>query len=493
MGIYLGVDIGTFESKGVLVNEAGEILAQASKRHEMLVPQPGWAEHRADEDWWGDFVAITRTLLADSGIDPKAIRAIGTSGIGPCLLPIDVDGKPLMNAILYGVDGRAEREIADMTQAIGTERLYEFCGNGLSAQSVGPKILWMKRNRPDLFEKTHAILNSTSYLVYKLTESLTLDHYSASSYTPLYDVAAKAWSNKLVPDLIDIGLMPKLLWSTEIAGEVTSAAAQETGLAIGTPVITGTIDAAAEAISVGAMAPGDLMVMYGSSIFAILVTSSRHRDPRIWYAPWLFRGEHAAMAGHPTAGTLTHWFRQEFARDLDPATAVVELAEEAATSPPGASGLLFLPYLSGAVTPLYNPRAKGAWFGLDLTHKRADLLRALFEGIGFAAHAILEAYRDAGLSLDTVYAVGGGTKNKIWSQATSDISGFSQVIRKYSFGAAYGDAYLAGRAIGDLAPNVIELWNPVYRKINPNAALASLYRDAYQRFRMFYDATASLL
>ena len=493
MGIYLGVDIGTFESKGVLVDETGAVLAQAAKRHEMLVPEPGLAEHRADEDWWNDFVTITKTLLAQSRIDPKAIRAIGASGIGPCLLPVDKDGRPLMNAILYGVDGRSVREIAEMTDAIGEDRLHKRCGNGLSAQSVGPKILWLKRNRPEIFAKTRHILNSTSYLVLKLTGEVTLDHYSAASYTPLYDVEAKAWSNALVPDLIDIDRMPKLLWTTEIAGTVTPVAAAETGLAEGTPVIAGTIDAASEAISVGAMRPGDLMMMYGSSIFAILVAPSRHHDHRIWYAPWLFPGEHAAMAGHPTAGTLTHWFRSEFARELDPMTAMAVLAEEAIVSPPGAGGLLFLPYLSGAVTPLYNAKAKGAFFGLDLTHKRADMLRAVLEGIGFATNHIVEAYRNAGLALEHIYAVGGGTKNRVWSQATSDISGVTQTVRRFSFGASYGDAYLAGRAIGDIAPEAIETWNPTEREILPDAALAPLYREAYKRFRALYEVTVPLL
>lgn len=493
MGIYLGVDIGTYESKGVLVNETGKILAQAARRHEMLVPEPGFAEHRADEDWWGDFVVIVKSLLNESRVHPRDIRAIGTSGIGPCLLPVDRDGKPLMNAILYGVDGRAWREIAEMHDEIGKERLYDQCGNGLSAQSVGPKILWLKRNRPEIFEKTAHILNSTSYLVMKLTGTITLDHYSAASYTPFYDVKIKSWSTDIYPDLISASQLPKLLWSSEIAGHVSEEAAIETGLAAGTPVITGTIDAASEALSVGAMRPGDLMVMYGSSIFAILVSSERHRDHRIWYAPWLFEGEHAAMAGHPTAGTLTHWFRAEFARELEPATAIVTLAADAANSPPGASGLLFLPYLSGAVTPLYNPHAKGAFFGLDLTHKRADMMRAVLEGIGFATNAIIEAYRDTGLTINEIYAVGGGTKNRVWSQATSDISGITQKLRRFSFGASYGDAYLAGRAIGDLEANTIENWNPIENAIRPNTELTELYRDAYRRFMTLYKATASIL
>jgi xylulokinase len=158
MAITLGVDIGTFESKGVLV-EDGRILAQASRPHRMIVPQPGWAEHRADEDWWGDFVVITRALLAESGVAPEQVAGVAASAIGPCMLPVDADGRPLMNAGLYGVDTRASAEIAELNDRLGTEAILARGGNALTSQSVGPKILWLRRNRPDLWAKTAKIVS----------------------------------------------------------------------------------------------------------------------------------------------------------------------------------------------------------------------------------------------------------------------------------------------------------------------------------------------
>src|SRR5947209_11706217 len=164
---YLGIDIGTFESKGVLVDRHGGIVASAAKPHKMLVPQPGWAEHRPGEDWWDDFTFISRKLLAESRVSPAAIKAVGTSAIGPCMLPVDAAGEPLMNAVLYGVDTRAASEVAELTQAIGDEMLLERCGNALTSQSVGPKILWLRRNRPGIFASAHKILTSVSYLVHR--------------------------------------------------------------------------------------------------------------------------------------------------------------------------------------------------------------------------------------------------------------------------------------------------------------------------------------
>ncbi|HJT14522.1 MAG TPA: FGGY family carbohydrate kinase, partial [Dongiaceae bacterium] len=389
---YLGVDIGTFETKGVIVDQAGRIVATAARPHQLLVPQPGWAEHRPEEDWWGDFVFVTRKMLADSKIAPSSIAAIGTSAIGPCMLPVDADGAPLMNSVLYGIDTRAAEEIETLTQRIGVDRLIEACGNALTSQSVGPKILWLKNKRPDLFARTHKVLTSTSYLVHRLTDSFVIDHYSAGSTSPLYLPDRLAYSDELVCDIIALDRLPEPAWTTDIAGMVTQRAADETGLALGTPVIVGTIDAAAEALSVGVLNPGDMMLMYGSTIFVIMITSERVRDRRLWYSPWLFSGEHAAMAGLATSGTLTHWFRDQFGKELDPASAMPALAAEAAESPPGARGLVLLPYFSGERTPIHDPYAKGMLFGLDLTHTRGDIFRALLEGIACGTNHIIEAY-----------------------------------------------------------------------------------------------------
>jgi xylulokinase len=281
MRYYLGIDIGTFESKGVLVNQEGAIVASAAKPHKMLVPQPGWAEHRPREDWWGDFSFISRKLLDESHVTPSAVRAVGASAIGPCMLPVDATGEPLMNAVLYGVDTRAAREVAALTESIGEETLLDRCGNALTSQSVGPKILWLRRNRPEIFAGTGKILTSVSYLVHRLTGTYVIDHYTASSFSPLYLVDQHNWSDALCPDIVGLDRLPALAWTTDIAGGVTVEAAEETGLAAGTPVIVGTIDAAAEALSVGVLNSGDMMIMYGSTIFIIMVTDSRVRDPRL--------------------------------------------------------------------------------------------------------------------------------------------------------------------------------------------------------------------
>jgi xylulokinase len=490
---YLGIDIGTFESKGVLVDADGEIVASAAKPHAMIVPQPGWAEHRAREDWWNDFTFLSRKLLADSHVAPTAIAAVGASAIGPCMLPVDVNGEPLMNAVLYGVDTRAAREIAELTERIGEATLLDRCGNALTSQSVGPKILWLKRNRPEIFAQAHRILTSTSYLVHWLTGAFVIDHYTAANFSPFYQIEEKTWSDALADDIIGLDRLPDLAWTTDIAGVVTARAAEETGLAPGTPVIVGTVDAAAEALSVGVLSAGDMMIMYGSTIFIIMITEARVRDPRLWYAPWLFRHQHAAMAGLATSGTLTHWFREQFARDLDPSTATQVLAGEAEQSPPGAKGLVVLPYFSGERTPIHDPEAKGVLFGLNLTHSRGDIFRAMLEGIACGTNHIIDTYVEAGQDPRAILAVGGGTKNRVWAQATSDISGRTQIVRAKTVGASYGDAFLAALAVGDVEPDTIRQWNPVVSDFVADVANAEVYRRQYAVFRELYPKTRDLM
>lgn len=480
---YLGIDIGTFESKGVLVSDGGTVLASAARPHRMIVPQPGFAEHRAEEDWWGDFAAIARELVATAGIDPRAIRAVAASAIGPCMLPIDAAGRPLTNGVLYNVDSRSHREIADLTAALGEDAVVERSGNLLTAQSVGPKILWLKRNRPDVHAAADRIVTSTSYIVRKLTGRTVMDHYTAGSWGPLYDADRQAWDPELAEGIVDVARLPELTWSAEIAGHVTAEAAAATGLAPGTPVTTGTIDAAAEALSVGVAAPGDLMLMYGSSVFVIEITAARVRDRRLFYAPWLFPGRHAAMASLATAGTITHWLRDQIGRDLDRDGAMAALAAEAAASPPGARGLAFLPYLAGAQTPLYDPALRGGFLGLDLTHERGDLVRAVLEGIAYATRHIVDTYAEAGVPPVTLRAVGGGTRNAVWAQAVSDVTGREQLLASRTTGAAFGDAFLAALAVGDVAETDIAHWNPTAATIAPREETAAVYERGYATFR----------
>ncbi|TFL16503.1 FGGY-family carbohydrate kinase [Jannaschia formosa] len=487
MTYLLGIDIGTFEAKGVLTTPSGEVVAQATRAHRMDVPRPGWAEHDAEGVWWDGLVALCRDLLA--GRDGGAVVCLALSGIGPCVLPVDAAGDPLAPAILYGVDARAGEQIEAMTARLGAGTMLEVSGNVLTTQSVGPKVLWLRQERPEVWARTAAIETCTTFLVRRLTGERVLDHHSAGQWTPFYDARAGAWSEEMCAGVVDPAMLPRLVWTTEVVGEVTAEAAARTGLAPGTPVTAGTIDAAAEAVSVGVRDAGDMMIMYGSSMFMIQVTPGRLVEPSLWSAPWLWEGTWCAMAGQGTSGTLTRWFRDLAARELGD-DAFAALVAEAEAVPPGAEGLLCLPYFSGERTPIQDPKAKGAFFGLNLTHGRGHMFRALCEGVAMGTAHVLETCREGGADPSRVLAVGGGVRNPVWLQATSDLGGVAQSLCRSSVGASLGDAFLAACAVGACSPDDIAAWNPVEREIGPVAR--DEYARAYPLWRELYESTRTI-
>lgn len=488
---YLGIDIGTYETKGVLVGIDGSIIAQSSKRHELIVPQNGWAEHRPLEDWWNDFIYVSKDLIKIAKCDSRDIKAVTASAIGPCMLPVDKAGNPLMNAVLYGVDTRAFKEIEQLNNIIGKKKIINFGGNPLTSQSVGPKILWLRNNKESIFSQTNKILNSTSYINYKLTNNFCIDHFSAVNFTPFYDKNNLCWSDAIAPNIIDLNILPKLVWTNEIIGTVTPKASKETGLAEGTIITAGTIDAAAEALSVGVINTKDMMIMYGSTMFFISLTDKPIFDNRLWYAPWLFKGEHCSLAGLATSGTLTHWFRKEFAKEIKIEDAFFQLLNEAESSPVGSNGIIFLPYFSGERTPIHDTHAKGVFFGLNLTHKRSDFYRSIFEGIAYGTKHVFETYTDLNILPKNLYSVGGGTKNKLWSHTTSDIIEIDQILRKVTFGASYGDAFLSALACGDVVKEDINKWNPIDSKIISKEN--EIYVKGYKNFKKLYYNTKDLM
>ena len=299
--LYLGIDIGSSSSKGVLVDQAGRIRDEAHVAHAVSRPRPGWAEQDAESVWWSDCVTLARELTSRA---TRPLTAVGVSGIGPCFLPVDGAGTPLRPAILYGVDTRAQREVAELTERFGADVILARGGSALSSQAVGPKMLWVRRNEPEVWTKTRRFLMSSSFLVERLTGRYVLDHHSASQCDPLYDLAAEAWIRDWADEVAPGLELPPLAWSDEIAGTVTPQAAAMTGIAAGTPVSVGTIDAWAEALSVGVRSPGDTMLMYGTTMFIVSVTDRVVPHPAMWATAGVSAGSRTYAAGMATSGAL---------------------------------------------------------------------------------------------------------------------------------------------------------------------------------------------
>lgn len=474
--IFLGVDIGTSSSKAALVDEYGALLASATRPHAMSSPKPSQFEHDAEGTWWADFTSLVQEVVA--GVPAGDVGAVCVSGIGPCALVADADGRPLRPAILYGIDSRAEREIEELTEAIGADAVVAHTGNRLTTQAVGPKLLWVRRNEPEVWERARRWYCASNWLVQRLTGEYVLDHYSASGSDPLYDLTRLDWWPEGCEAAAPALEQPRLAWPGDVVGEVLPAAAAATGLAPGTPVLAGTIDALAEAYSAGCRDIGDTMVMYGSTVFMIQVVGEPAVHAGLWAATGRVPGTYSVAAGMSTTGLLVEWLSEVTGERVD------ALLARAAAVPPGSDGLVLLPYFAGERTPVFDPRARGCWVGLTLRHDRGHLFRSALEAIALGIRHNLEAMTEAGAEPARLVAVGGGTRGGLLTQITSDVAGLPQDLPAMTIGASYGDARMAADALG---VDTLD-WNPVAQRFEPNPDTAPLYDELYGIYRRTYTA-----
>ncbi|WP_460464708.1 FGGY-family carbohydrate kinase [Arthrobacter pigmenti] len=477
--MFLGIDIGTGSSKAVLADADGDIVDRASVTHDVQLPHPGWAEFDAEAVWWKEISVLSRELFSRN--DAGSLQGVCVSGMGPCLVVTDDAFTPLRPAILYGVDTRATEEIAELTDEFGAARIFETCGKDLSSQAVGPKLRWVANHEPEIFSRATHWFGLNSYIVAKLTGEYIQDHHSASQCDPLYDVTRLEWSPDHVSAVAGHLTMPRLAWSNEVVGTVTAAAAEFTGIPEGTPVCAGTVDAWAEAFSAGVHQPGDLMLMYGSTMFLVHILSEPRTHPMLWACSGVTKDTLTLAAGMSTSGSLISWMQQLFG-DVP----IDQLLEEAADAQPGAEGLLVLPYFAGERSPIQDPDARGTVTGLTLRHGRGHLLRAAYEGMAFGVRQILESVESSGEPVRRLVAVGGGTNAPLWTQIISDITGRAQIVPRQTIGASYGDALMA--AIGTGAVRADTVWAEPHHTVEPNPENAEIYDRMFAAYSGLYPA-----
>ncbi|MDR2553340.1 MAG: FGGY-family carbohydrate kinase [Treponema sp.] len=486
MDLFLGIDIGTSAGRGLITDITGKIIADYRVPHEISMPRPGWAEQDADKVWWNDFLEIVRVLLQTPGVAASDIRAVGISAIAPCVLPVDKTGNPLRPGILYGIDSRAGAEIRELEERVGVKALFSLSGQNLSAQSCCPKIRWIKNNEPEVYEKTACFLSAAGYLVYRLTGRFTLDIYNAMAYGPLYDIRRKSWDSTYEKEVTETSRLPELIWSTDTAGTVSARAAELTGLPRGTPVICGTADAMAEAVSVGLHRDGDMMMMYGSSNFFILRTDRFLPQEYSWASYFAVPGEnnYVLAGGMTSAGNLFKWLRETF-----PGRSFSQWEELSAQSSPGAGGLALLPYFAGERTPVNNPHAKGALFGLTLRSKAGDVYRAFQEALAYGVRHNIETLREKGVEARRIFAIGGISQSRQLLQIISDVSRCPQLIAREKAGAPYGDAFLAALGTGFSGGiSDISRWVRYEHTIEPGDGHRDLYDEGFERYKALYKA-----
>lgn len=477
-----GFDVGTSSSKGVLATLDGRLLGSAQRSHDVQRPHPGHVE-MDPRVWWDEFCSVSRELLA---AHPDAeVVAVGVSGMGPCVALADAEDQPVRPAILYGVDTRSVAEIAEWTDRLGgADAILARGGSTLTSQAAGTKIAWVANHEPEAWANAARLYMPASWLARHLTGEYVLDHQSASQCTPMYDIEERdwyrPWSDAIAPGLE----LPRLAWANDVAGTVTAGGASASGLPEGVPVIVGTIDAWSEALSVDAHNPGDLMLMYGTTMFFVNTVTDPVRTPLLWGTIGALPDTRNVAGGMATSGAITNWLR-----DLFGSPDFADLVAEADAAGPGAHGLLMLPYFAGERTPVMDPSARGIIAGLTVNHTRGDLYRAALEATGLAVRHNIEAIEAAGGHIDRIVAVGGGTKGDVWTQIVSDISGRPQVIPQETIGASYGVAWLAARTQHDITA---AQWNPPARTLTPRAENAAAYEELYRLYLELYPATREI-
>jgi xylulokinase len=429
MPFVLAHDVGTTGDKATLYDEQGALVRSAFVPYETLCPRTGWLEQSPD-DWWRALCRATRELIAGSGAAPAEIAAVSFSGQMMGAVAVDAAASPIRNAVIWA-DQRAVSEVAAAAERVDPQRVYALTGHRLSPSYSAAKIAWIKRCEPESYAAARAFLNAKDFLAARLTGAFATDRSDASG-TNLYDLERGTWSDELVEAFaIDREKLPEIHESTAVVGEVSSPAAAETGLRPGTPVVIGGGDGACAGVGAGVIREGLAYNYIGSSSWIALATPRPILDPEMRTFTWA----HLVPGMFSPCGTMqAAGGSYQFARDLlaesekavaeSLGTSVYELMnQELAQSPPGARGLLFLPYLLGERSPRWNPDARGAFIGLTNRHRRPDLLRAVLEGVTLNLRIILEAFTRQGATIGSVRVIGGGARSGVWNQIMADVFG----------------------------------------------------------------------
>ena len=492
----LAHDLGTTGNKATLFDDEGQLVASAFSGYETAHPQPTWAEQNPD-DWWRAVINATRGMLSKSGVAPQDIAVIAFSGQMMGCLPVDAAGNPLRSCIIWA-DQRAVAQADRLDELVGEERVYRITGHRISPTYSASKIAWVRENEADIFARTHKFLHVKDYIAYRMTGAFVTDRSDASGMH-LYYLERGTWSDEILNAIdLDPRLLPEIHNSTDVIGELTKQAAEQLGLTAGTPVVIGGGDGASAAVGAGAVMEGPAYNYIGSSSWISFAAPHPIYDPgrRIFNWAHMVPNMFAPCGTMQAAGGSYQWLRRQVCwiegREAEETGEDVYeiINRRAAQSVPGAHGLLFLPYLQGERSPHWNPKARGGYIGLQVTHTRADLIRATLEGISMNLRTILQSFLDANARIDEVILIGGGAKGELWRQILADVFGRPTLRpRLLEEATSLGAAIAGGVGVG-LFPDfsVVKKRIEIVNRHEPNPEAQAVYDRLYPIFLETYTA-----
>ena len=491
--LFLGVDIGSTQMKGALFDAEGHQVALRTSEYPILHEEPLAGEHSA-ENWLLTFKTMTRSLVRSVGKRADNIAAVSVDCLCPSLIPVSRTGKPLMNSIFF-MDRRSVNEAKWMEDQVGSQEVFSIAGNRIAHSAFSAAImLWIKNTRPRIFKQTYKFLHGNGFIEQYLTKEFTMD-WTNASFTLLFETKTnRQWSTQLCEKTgLPFDKLPDLKAPWDVVGEVTAEASKETGLAKGTPVVAGGADTATAALGVGAINDGDAMedggtatklaVSIGKPNFPAGTLNRCHVVPNRWLL----------VAASSTTGAALRWLKNtlgvyEKNKDAD----VYRLMDkDAEKSPPGANGLIVLPYFApgGERSPIWDPYAHGVIFGLNLSHERRDLVRAFLEASAYALAHNIEMIESEGVSVGDIRVSGGQAKSRLWREMKADVTRKNVQLTSHVEATVFGTAILAGYGSGhytDLAKTVRELVH--IREISqPNPTLTQAYEKNFTAYKTIYE------
>lgn len=479
--IFVGVDIGTTNTKMILIDNNGNIIASASRTATLLSPFNGWAEEDPEE-WWKNLCELLPECLLQANIQSSQIASIAVSGMVPTLILVDKRGLVIRNSIQQN-DARVIKELEELKARTDDKEILKKTGSAITQQSIGPKIKWLLAHEERNVEKIAHIMGSYDYINFRLSGKIHVEQNWALE-SGLFNLSTKSWDSDLI-SLYEINpsWLSNVKEPAEIIGYVTAEAAIQTGLPEGIPVMAGSADHVASAFSAGVKDEGDLLVKLGGAGDILYCTNILGYEQRLFLDYHLIPKKYLINGCMASSGSVIKWFKNNFAKDSD----YDELDEIAGHISPGSNGLILLPYFLGEKTPINNPEARGTLFGLTLSHTRDHVFRAILEGISFGFYHHLEVMAENNWIPGRVRITNGGANSKLWRHITSDVLGLPLEKVTGHPGSSLGAAFIAGMGAGEFKSwGEIEKYITISEVVYPNLDNHEIYKDFYKVFRETY-------
>lgn len=497
--LLLGIDIGTSACKIAVFEKNGTVIAAGSGDYPVYYPQPGWAEQNPDE-WWTAVCETIKTLLEKNHIDAQEIAGVGIDGQSWSAIPIDQEGNVLANTPIW-MDTRAQDICDRINREIGEENIFALTGNSLQPSYTTAKILWYKENLPQMYEKIDKILQSNAFIAYRLTDALSHD-MSQGYGVHCFDMKNGCWNDEMCEKMgIPRSFLPELVPSHQVVGTVTPKAAEKTGLAVGTPVVAGGLDAACGTLGAGVIHIGETQEQGGQAGGMSICIEEYAADPRLILGAHVVPGQWLLQGGTVGGGGVMRWFEKEFAgyereiADRVGKSSLDQLNEIAQETPPGSDGVVFLPYMAGERSPIWDPNAKGVYYGLDFNKTKGHMVRAAMEGVAFSLKHNLDIAEDTGAKVEELRAMGGSANSLLWTQIKSDITGKPIVVPSSDTATTLGAVILAGVGVGVYKDfeEAVHMTVKLTRRHEPDMEKHRLYQKNYETYLELYKSLKGLM